>query len=114
MKAAALLTLPLLLAAAEWPPITGATHVTVGDFTRAQAGCFLRTEGTVHCWSGPGVANRFGPTAPLPGPWQVPGIEDAVALGRGQSGQSCAVLRGGGVRCFAGKDVTDPAIVGVV
>lgn len=83
--------------------ITDVVDVEVGSPIYSHAGCLLQRTGAVACWAGPNILLAFdrGRTEPLPGPWRVRGLDDAVALfhtGRGH----CAIRRGGTGLCWSG------------
>jgi alpha-tubulin suppressor-like RCC1 family protein len=83
-------------------------QITAGYGFQSGSFCALITDGTVKCWGsnnwyqlGDGsdhfdsVGNRAS-SEPVP----VSGITDAVSIGAGESMLACAVLAGGGVKCW--------------
>jgi hypothetical protein len=101
--------------------VVDAVQVSVAEPIGRHAGCILRRDGTVACWGGPNILldSQFR-TEPLPGPWQVPEVGDAVQVAAGmwvdpfvRSGH-CALTEQGSVYCWAGERApTKVAIAGV-
>jgi hypothetical protein len=85
--------------------IDGVVAVEVGDPIYGHAGCLRRADGTVWCWTGPGILGHFGRgrTEPTPGPWKVETLTDAIALAAVGKGH-CAVRTNGTALCWSGPN----------
>lgn len=96
--------------------VTDVVDVAVGSGISAHAGCLLRASGQVACWGGPNILHEMEgrESEPLPGPWEVEGINSAVKVVQGAE-QACALLRDHTVRCWNGKgSVYDAGVTDVV
>ena len=78
--------------------------VEVGNPIYSHAGCILQTGGSVSCWAGPNILRYYdrGRTEPLPGPWKVAGLDDAVSLFH-LVRRHCAIRRSGRGLCWSGE-----------
>jgi alpha-tubulin suppressor-like RCC1 family protein len=85
--------------------------VEVGSPIYGHAGCVLKRDGSVACWAGPNILTHFGRgrTEPVPGPWKVAGLPDAVALFKTVNGH-CAVRKNGSGLCWSGQQQTPIAL----
>jgi hypothetical protein len=81
--------------------------VEVGNPIYGHAGCLLQASGSVSCWTGPNILHYFGRgrTEPLPGPWKVEGLDDAVALFAVSRGH-CAIRNNGEGLCWSGNQAS--------
>ena len=92
-------------------PVPAAPDGAIGDILDVKAGypiyghagCLLRGDKTVWCWGGPNILRYFGRgrTEPIPGPWQIDGVTDAVKLVSAALGH-CAIRSNGKAVCWNG------------